>query len=208
MPPEDRPATDRPAADQPSFAGAVLTGGASRRMGTDKATVVVDGVAMARRVADALASAGAVDVVAVGGDASALTALGLRTVPDRWPGEGPLGGIVTALDDIATGALDGAILVVAACDLPALTPAVVVDLVAELAAAPVDLGAAVPVVDGVAQPHLLALRASTAPALGAAFAAGERAPRRALRAVGVVEVDLGDATALRDVDRPEDLPAG
>ncbi len=196
-----------PSAELPPFAGAVLTGGASRRMGTDKAAVVVDGVAMARRVADALAAAGAVDVVAVGGDLSALTALGLDVVPDRWPGEGPLGGIVTALDVLAPPpdvAVD--IVVVAACDLPALTAAVVVDLVVALAAAAVGIGAAVPVVDGVAQPHLLAVRAAAAPVLHAAFTGGERAPRRALRDVGVAEVDLGDDGALRDVDRPEDLP--
>ena len=34
--------------------GAVLCGGASSRMGVDKATIPVDGVAMARRVADVL----------------------------------------------------------------------------------------------------------------------------------------------------------
>lgn len=184
-------------------------------MGTDKAAILVDGVAMARRVADALVEAGARDVIAVGGDASLLTGLGLDAVPDRWPGEGPLGGIVTALEaveDLAGGGSStpagSGIVVVAACDLPALTPEVVVDLVTALASAPVEVGAAVPVVDGVAQPHLLALRATAAPVLREAFSAGARAPRRALRAAGVVEVDLGDDAALRDVDRPEDLPAG
>ena len=51
-----------------AFAGAVLTGGRSSRMGRDKATLPVDGVPMAARVADALRRAGAEPVLAVGGD--------------------------------------------------------------------------------------------------------------------------------------------
>jgi molybdopterin-guanine dinucleotide biosynthesis protein A len=76
--------------------GAVLCGGASR-MGVDKATIPVDGVAMARRVADALAAAGCSPVSAIGGDPAELGRLGLDTVIDRYPGDGPLGGILTAL---------------------------------------------------------------------------------------------------------------
>ena len=190
----------------PRFAGAVLTGGASRRMGTDKALVEVDGMAMAGRVAGALASAGGQPVIAVGGDADRLADLGLAVTPDRWPGEGPLGGLVTALGALADPAVP--IVVVAACDLPALTSSVVAALVAALAEAPADVGATVPVVGGVAQPHLLAVRATAAAALLAAFAGGERAPRRALATVAAAEVDLGEPLALRDVDRPDDLPSG
>ena len=188
----------------PRFAGAVLTGGASRRMGTDKALVEVDGMAMAGRVAGALASAGGQPVIAVGGDADRLADLGLAVAPDRWPGEGPLGGIVTALGALADPEVP--IVVAAACDLPALTSSLVAALVAALAEAPSTVGATLPVVGGVAQPHLLAVRATAAAALLAAFQHGERAPRRALHGVAAASVDLGEAAALRDVDRPEDLP--
>ncbi|HEX3090596.1 MAG TPA: NTP transferase domain-containing protein, partial [Ilumatobacteraceae bacterium] len=58
--------------------GAVLCGGASRRMGSDKATMQVAGVAMARRVADALTAAGCARVFAIGGEAADLTGLGLE----------------------------------------------------------------------------------------------------------------------------------
>lgn len=81
----------------PPFAGAVLCGGASRRMGRDKALIPVDGRTLAGRVADALDAAGASPVVAVGGDLAALRAEGLTAVPDAMPGAGPLAGIVTAL---------------------------------------------------------------------------------------------------------------
>ncbi|HEV7719921.1 MAG TPA: NTP transferase domain-containing protein, partial [Iamia sp.] len=113
--------------------GAVLCGGASRRMGRDKALVPIDGVALARRVADALVAGGCVRVLAVGGDAAALAALGLEPVLDRWPGEGPLGGLATALS--ATD--EGDRLVLAPCDL--LHPsAVVAALLGALAAPEVE----------------------------------------------------------------------
>ena len=58
--------------------GAVLCGGASRRMGRDKALIAVDGVLMAERVAQALTVGGCGEVVFVGGNAEALAVAG------RW----------------------------------------------------------------------------------------------------------------------------
>ncbi|HEU5454982.1 MAG TPA: NTP transferase domain-containing protein, partial [Nocardioides sp.] len=83
-------------------------------MGTDKALLEVDGIPLARRVANALRAAGADPVVAVGGDLEALGALGLHAEPDLHPGEGPLGAILTAL-----AATTEAVVVGRACDLPA-----------------------------------------------------------------------------------------
>ena len=52
---------------------------------------------MAVRAADALRAGGATEVVAVGGDLPGLGAVGLDARGDDHPGEGPLGGILTAL---------------------------------------------------------------------------------------------------------------
>ena len=96
-------------------AGAVLCGGSSRRMGTDKAFVEVDGVAMAERVAAGARRGGGCDpVVFVGGDTALLARFGRERLPDRYPGEGPVGGVLTALRAV------GDDVVVAACDLPLL----------------------------------------------------------------------------------------
>jgi molybdopterin-guanine dinucleotide biosynthesis protein A len=85
--------------DSTIFTGAVLTGGRSRRMGRDKAFVGVEGEPMVRRVVRALRAGGAIEVVAVGGDETGLLAEDLdRFVPDLHPGEGPLGGVLAALD--------------------------------------------------------------------------------------------------------------
>jgi molybdenum cofactor guanylyltransferase len=186
-----------------AFRGAVLCGGASRRMGRDKALLPLDGVPMAVRVATALRDAGATDVVAVGGDAGALAALGLRVVPDDEPGAGPLAAIVTAL---GAGGPDVPVLVVA-CDLVAPSPAAMRATVTALVGDPAA-DVAVPDAGGRAQWAHAAWHPRVRPALAARLRAGERAVHRgvaasALRVVSVA--GLADA-ALADADTPADLP--
>jgi molybdopterin-guanine dinucleotide biosynthesis protein A len=189
-----------------AFAGAVLCGGASRRMGRDKALVCVDGRALALRVADALRAAGAEPVLAVGGDLEALAALGLAGVPDEEPGAGPLTGILTAL---AQG--NAPVTFVAACDLVAPSAEAVTATVTALGAAPggVALGeaeVAVPLVDGRRQWMHAAWRAGAAAPLAAAFAAGERAVHAAVAAAGLRVADLSlPPAAVADADTPADL---
>lgn len=183
------------------FDGYVLCGGASRRMGRDKALVEVDGTAMARRVADALRAAGADRVVAVGGDADALTGRGLHVVPDRWPGEGPLGGLITALDDAGGSA---GVAVVLACDLTAPDPAAIARLVEHRARSACD--AVVPVVEGRRQWLHGAWDRRTAGILADVFAAGERSLVGAALSLRIATLDDVAPTAVHDADRPEDLP--
>ena len=113
-----RPARPRRAATRAvTRRGASLCGGASRRMGTDKALVEVDGVAMAERVARALdGRRGARSCAFIGGDvAAAGGARASRRAPTAGPGAGRLGGVLTALERQSTPSV-----VVAACDLPDL----------------------------------------------------------------------------------------
>lgn len=91
----------------PPFGGAVLCGGASRRMGTDKALLAVGRQPMALRVTIALQMAGAQSVVAVGGDAAALGALGLRVVPDERPGERSIRRAVVAASGLVVEEVHG-----------------------------------------------------------------------------------------------------
>ena len=67
--------------------GAVLCGGASSRMGRDKATMDLRGRPMAQWVVDAMKDAGATTVVALGDRPD----LELPVLVDREPGSGPLG---------------------------------------------------------------------------------------------------------------------
>ncbi len=179
-------------------AGAVLCGGASRRMGTDKALIEVDGVAMAERVARALAAGGCDPVVFVGGAAGALARFGRPVVADRWAGEGPAGGVLTALLDQADD------VVVAACDLADLDAATValVRSAGEAVAPGVDVVVAR---SDRAEPLLAWWRRDAAQAVTAQWAAGVRAVHELLAALEVAEVDV-DVTAMRNVNTPADLP--
>ena len=66
-------------------------------------------------------------------------------------------------------------------------------------------GILVPVLEGRRQWMHACWPTAALPALEAAFATGERAPRRALGGLSVVEVVGLDPASLRDADRPGDL---
>ncbi len=166
-------------------------------MGTDKALLQVDGVPLARRVADALRAAGADPVIAVGGDVEALGAIGLTAVPDAHPGHGPLGGILSAL-----AATDAEVVVVLACDLPAADA----DSIRAVALALGEADVAAPWHDGRHELLHAAYRRRAEVVLQAAFDAGERAPHRAVADLAVVGVEDLPAAALADADTPDDLP--
>jgi molybdopterin-guanine dinucleotide biosynthesis protein A len=182
----------------------VLCGGESRRMGRDKALLEVDGVAMARRVADALRDAGAHRVHALGGDAPALNAIGLEVRPDSSPGDGPLPATLQALEE---GAADGdELVVVLSCDLLAPSPQAVRTVIRALLEAPASV-AAVPAVGGHLQWTHAAWRTSAARLLRDRYDDGARSLRRAAADLRIVEVEGIPAAAVADADLPSDLPS-
>lgn len=183
------------------FCGAVLCGGASRRMGRDKALLPVEGIAMAVRVADGLARAGAVDVFAVGGDADALTRLGLRVVADDEPGDGPFPATLTALR-----AATAPMVLVVSCDLVAPDATAMAATVAALEASPAPVVGAVPLVEGHHQWTHAAWRVAGLPALEAARADGVGSLKRAAERLTIVEVTGLGPEGLRDADTLADLP--
>jgi molybdenum cofactor guanylyltransferase len=192
----------RPRAAPVPFGGVVLTGGLSTRMGSDKAFLVPGdgGPVLAERARRALAGAGARQILAVGGDGARLQALGFTTVPDRIPGFGPLGGLISGLR-----AATHDLVVVLSCDLPAIDAPTVTELVRSLARRR-DAAAALPVYDGRCQVLVGAYRRHhAAPVLEAAFRSGERSIRRALEGLVVAPVATVPRAPLVDVDRPEDL---
>lgn len=177
------------------IAGAVLVGGSSRRMGRDKALIHVDGIAMVDRIGGVLASAGLAPVLAIG---PASLAGGLESCEDSYPGEGPLGGVLTAL--ARTAGIASAVCVVA-CDTPWLDKASIARLIEVASVADADV--VIANTDRI-EPLCAIWNNASAPTLQQAFADGERAIHRVLGALSVVTVAV-PSDVLRNVNTPDDL---
>jgi molybdenum cofactor guanylyltransferase len=78
-----------------SAAGFLLAGGRSSRMGRDKALLTLGGEPLVKIGLEKLQAV--CEVVSIAGGSEELAGFG-RVVPDRWVGCGPLGGIVSALE--------------------------------------------------------------------------------------------------------------
>lgn len=96
-----------------------MAGGGSTRFGFDKARAELNGQTMLKRMCALVEEAtGSVSVVAVSGR---YAELGVRIVEDHWPGEGPLGGIITALMDAHEQLQEHTWCLIVGCDMPFLT---------------------------------------------------------------------------------------
>jgi molybdopterin-guanine dinucleotide biosynthesis protein A len=167
-------------------------------MGADKASLRLAGTPMAHRVRRALFDGGVGAVILVGAHGEE------GAVADRWPGEGPLAGVATA---VAHGAsLDGVeVVVVAACDQPDLPPQLVADLAQALLTGPPEaVGAVVRTADGRRQPFPGAWRTSTASDLVALVDAGQRRADAAFETGPLIELAAPEE-AVSDLDTPEDV---
>ncbi len=98
--------------------GALLAGGQSRRMGLDKADMLVGGESLWQRQIAILRKTGVDEVIVSGPDRPDWRDAGLVVVEDERPACGPLGGLVSVLRR-ATYPL----IVVLAVDMPSMTSA-------------------------------------------------------------------------------------
>lgn len=174
---------------------AILAGGQSLRMGTDKALLAWGGGTLIGAVRDRLApQAGP---LAIAGGAQA--ALGLPVLPDAWPGRpGPLAGILAAMEWAAS--FGAAAVLTAPCDAPFLPP----DLARRLGAGSLP---AVAASGGRRHPVVALWPVAMAAEVRAALARGTRRVAEVAADARAVEWDAGPPDPFGNVNTPEDLHA-
>ena len=193
-------------------AAAILSGGASSRMGQDKALLKLEGDArpLLARVIERVAPL-VDEIFIVSPDREEYRQFGVPIVADRFPGEGPLGGIATALEATTC---DRCLIV--ACDMPFLNPALLRWMLERRDRAEV----AVPVTPGesrqgrsdVAHVAHALYDVSALPAIERAIARGERQAARLLAAVRATPIEVEESSrfdpglrSLFSVNTPADL---
>jgi molybdopterin-guanine dinucleotide biosynthesis protein A len=168
-------------------------------MGRDKALLPYRGVALARYVAGTVAAAaGNVTLV---GDPERYRFLGYPVLADRYPGEGPLGGVLSALTDTAADWN-----LVLACDMPAVTSEFLIHLLDAAETADADVLA--PAATSGRPESLCGVYHRRALAgLAHFFARGGRKMSLALHAVRTVIVHVDETGCLENVNTPADWAA-
>jgi molybdopterin-guanine dinucleotide biosynthesis protein A len=175
------------------IAAFILAGGQSRRMGTDKARLTLQGQSFVERVAGEL-SAITTSVTIVGNNSAATeVGLDLPTVTDVYPDWGALGGVHAALSAcLAVWAL------IVACDFPFVTK----ELFARLNSFREGFDAVAPIQsDGIPQPLCALYRVG--PCLGRAeqlIKSGERKPIALLQSVETRWVSFAEVSGLQGAD--------
>jgi len=174
-----------------SISAFILAGGESRRMGTDKAQLILNGESFVERIAAALRQISS-DITVVGSRATNPTSL--PRVQDVYPNWGALGGVHTAL-----ASCKAAWGLVVACDFPFATA----ELFQRLTTLRDDFEAVAPIqCDGIPQPLCSLYR--TEPCLERAdqlINSGERKPIALLQSVQTRWVPFSEIDDLPGAER-------
>lgn len=177
----------------------ILAGGRSSRFGSDKARATIGSRPLISIVAKELApAASAITVVA---DRPGRYAdLGLRTIGDLVPGQGPLGGLCTAIEDMAGGGW----LALVACDWVGLRARWLETLYREVN----DGSHCIHFRHQRSEPLLALYHTSVLPRAYARLAAGQRSMHGLLEAITCTELDPPeDFAGARNINNREDLRA-
>lgn len=184
--------------------GVVFCGGASQRMGRDKARLVLDGETLLERAARVLAAV-TPRVCLASGSRARYPELGLECLVDASAGAGPLAGLVTVLERLERERLSYAC--VLACDMPRVSAELFRALLARARAADADV-ALVRTPAGL-EPLCGVYHARSLAAVRAALARGERRMdsfHGEVRLVTLAEHELGTDCA-RNLNTPDEFRA-
>ena len=180
------------------FCGAtaiVLAGGLSSRMGRDKALLDIDGVTLIERIVAQLKSVFS-EIIISARTRNDYAFLGLRVVPDRVPGQGPLMAIASSLE-----ASSSEYNFVVSCDIPSLP----IDLVRELFYEAKNGDGAVAITsDGKYEPLFAVYRKSMALAAQDALRGGNRRVVAMYQNRAIRPVRMKSGVALKNINTPAD----
>ncbi len=181
--------------------GLVLAGGASRRMGRDKALLDYHGRPQLEWAYALLARHCARTYVSVrAGQENDGARDGLPRIVDGASGAGPIAGIAAA-----QAAYPAAAWLVVACDLPFLSDALLGDLGSRRGNAAITAYRSAH--DGLPEPLCAIYEPATRDAVLAAIGAGRHCPRKLIIELGGPLLALPDSTALDNVNTPEEWAA-
>jgi len=164
-------------------------------MGRDKALLPFRGGVLVQSVAQAVALAGG--SVTLAGNPARYAHLGYRVIPDLYPGEGPLGGILTALHDTEADWN-----LITACDLPHLSPDFLSHILDAARSSAAD--ALLPESPAGLEPLCAAYHRRSRAGLEAAFTRGVRKIQEALQDISLATLPAPDLTPLRNANTPEE----
>ena len=168
--------------------GYVLAGGGSTRFGRDKALVEIDNAPMLLRMRALLGEVTTqVKVIAAPGK---YVALGITSVADRWEGQGPLAGIITALLTTKETGSEAQWNLMVGCDMPFLTGEWLRHLVTRALASSAEVVA--PQSEQGLEPLCACWRTSAAEKLQSAFEEGVRKISQAMKRLPMEVLDEAD----------------
>jgi len=162
----------------------IMAGGGSRRMGTDKSMLPIEGRPIIERTCRRLAACFE-QVLISANDAKIFAFLGFEVIPDKVTGQGPLMGIASGLE-----ASVNEINFVVACDIPDIEPGNVRRILSEAAGSNADI--IVPTTgDGWYEPLFAIYRKSALEAINKVLVSGGRKISDVFDLCKVRKVDLG-----------------
>ena len=177
----------------------VLVGGRSSRMGRDKALLPYRGTTLAVHAAEAARQATA--SVTLVGPARLYGGLGFPVLEDRYPGEGPLGALLTVLE--STKSPWNLLL---ACDMPSVDGRLLTTLFERAEECGGDcLAPLLP--GGQTEPLCAVYHASCRDAVERLFQQGVRRMKQAPEALHTVYYPMDDALCFANMNTPDDFDA-
>jgi len=176
------------AATRKPVLGYVLAGGGSTRFGRDKALAEVGGAPMLAQMRALLSDVTSeVKVIAA---PHRYSALGIPSIADRWEGQGPLAGIITALLTTQEGASGAEWNLIVGCDMPFLSRIWLRYLITRALASETQV--VVPRSENGLEPLCACWRSSGAEGLRRVFESGIRKVTEAMRQLQMEIVDEKD----------------